>query len=146
MPHRTASIDPSLPIDSKTQRDVRRSAWRRWNRNPLNGLVFGIALVTPIFFFPWISEQLTPVQAWTGIPAFLITFLIYVLYISALTLVIKRWRYTPLVFAELRDRGFDVCLGCGYWLRDLDETIANCPECGCVRTALTSTSSSTTKE
>lgn len=95
--------------------------------------------MAPILAFPWISKQLTPVHAWTGIPAFLITFAIYVIYIFTLSMIMKRWRYAPLVYAQLREAGFDVCTKCGYWLRDLDETISQCPECGCVRPETPST-------
>lgn len=30
----------------------------------------------------------------------------------------------------MREIGRDVCLGCGYWLRGLDDEIRRCPECG----------------
>jgi len=133
MPQRASCIDPGLPIDPQARREMHRAAWRRWNRNPINALIFGIGLVGPIFLFPWISNQYAPVQSWTGIPAFLITFLTYTAYIGALSLMMKRWRYAPLVYAELRERGYDICPKCGYWLRDLDETIAHCPECGRAR-------------
>jgi hypothetical protein len=123
-------IDESIPVDRETKRTIRRSAWRLWNRNPVNGLIFGIGLLTPIFVFPWISRQLAPVQSWTGIPDFLLTFSLYVVYLLALLICMRRWRYAPYVYDELRDRGFDVCLKCGYWLKDLDNTVKNCPECG----------------
>ena len=99
----------------------------------MNGLIFGLGLAIPIFMFPWISKQLSPVQGWTGFPAFLLTFSIYAMYIFTLAAGLKRWRFAPLVFAELRARGFDVCLKCGYWLRDLDSSIIKCPVFGSPR-------------
>jgi hypothetical protein len=39
----------------------------------------------------------------------------------------------PLARARLRDRGYDVCLQCGYWLHGLGPDIAQCPECGSPR-------------
>ena len=36
----------------------------------------------------------------------------------------------PEYYHRVRLEGFDVCLGCGYWLRELRDEILNCPECG----------------
>jgi hypothetical protein len=33
----------------------------------------------------------------------------------------------------LREYGYEVCLGCGYWLKDLAADRAKCPECGASR-------------
>jgi hypothetical protein len=30
----------------------------------------------------------------------------------------------------MRRRGFELCLGCGYWLKGLSDDITHCPECG----------------
>jgi len=136
MPWPSTYIDPTIPIDPEARRSVRCAAWRKWNRNPINGLAFGLGLGVPILLFPWISHQLTPIQSWTGFPAFLATFSIYVLYLFTLAACLRRWRFAPLVYAELCDRGFDICLKCGYWLRDLDDGIINCPECGLKRDAI----------
>lgn len=44
------------------------------------------------------------------------------------------WMYRSLyarpVRMAMRDAGYDVCLGCGYELRGLDDTFDRCPECG----------------
>lgn len=39
-------------------------------------------------------------------------------------------------FHRIRLEGFDVCMGCGYWLRGLDEEVKRCPECGAAREAM----------
>ena len=39
----------------------------------------------------------------------------------------------PECYYRMRLEGYDVCLGCGYWLRGLDESIKKCPECGSQR-------------
>jgi hypothetical protein len=36
----------------------------------------------------------------------------------------------------LREMGYDVCVRCGYWLRGLDNTVVQCPECGAAREGL----------
>ncbi|MDY7110095.1 MAG: hypothetical protein SYC29_15800 [Planctomycetota bacterium] len=39
----------------------------------------------------------------------------------------------PACWRALRERGFEVCLNCGYWLRGLPEDEDRCPECGAKR-------------
>lgn len=39
----------------------------------------------------------------------------------------------PLYRRELRARGYDICIQCGYWLRGLGDDVTNCPECGTAR-------------
>ena len=39
----------------------------------------------------------------------------------------------PEYYYRIHLEGYDVCLGCGYWLRGLDESIKKCPECGTER-------------
>lgn len=130
MPWSSKYIDPTIPIDRNTRKGVGQMAWKQWNRNPINGLTFGLGLTIPIFMFPLISGQLIPVQSWTGFPAFLLTFVLYVSYLFALVTCMRRWRYAPCVYAELRGHGYEVCTRCGYWLRDLDAGVTRCPECG----------------
>ena len=35
----------------------------------------------------------------------------------------------------MRERGYDVCVSCGYRLVGLDDDISRCPECGASRAA-----------
>ena len=50
--------------------------------------------------------------------------------------LIQRFRFAPHYRSAVRDLGYDVCVGCGYWLRGLDKSIKACSECGFVRTNL----------
>lgn len=138
-------IDPALGIDKKTRRSIQRAAWRRWNKKPLNGLIFGFAMATPILIIPTLNHNPNLIPSLSSISFFLmlITGLIYGL---SIVIVLQRFRFAQCVYAELQSRGYQVCLKCGYWLRDLNETIANCPECGCVRTPLASTTPTATEE
>ena len=47
--------------------------------------------------------------------------------------LLGRWSWRPTVILLVRGRGIEVCFGCGYWLRGLDEATECCPECGRVR-------------
>lgn len=40
----------------------------------------------------------------------------------------------------LRDLGYDICVTCGYWLRELPDETPLCPECGAARERLQLTS------
>ena len=44
--------------------------------------------------------------------------------------------HAPAMRRSLRVEGFEICVQCGYWLRDLDERAMKCPECGARRTPM----------
>ena len=54
----------------------------------------------------------------------------------ALSVVLERHCYGPLVRRVMREHGHDICLKCGYWLRGLAGDIKRCPECGADREAM----------
>jgi hypothetical protein len=47
-----------------------------------------------------------------------------------------RWVYTRPVRMAMRELGYDVCPGCGYWLHGLNDDVKRCPECGAQREAM----------
>ncbi len=47
--------------------------------------------------------------------------------------LLQRFRFAPLVRRTLRRHGYESCVKCGYWLRELDAGIEVCPECGNAR-------------
>jgi hypothetical protein len=52
------------------------------------------------------------------------------------TRLVWNWYRRPTRLA-LRDLGYDICVNCGYWLRDLHVRSDVCPECGARRDAHT---------
>lgn len=40
---------------------------------------------------------------------------------------------TPFIRRALRDLNYEVCMDCGYWLRELGASVTRCPECGAER-------------
>ena len=57
-------------------------------------------------------------------------------------LIIANWIWISLAgglifrreyYYRIRLEGYDLCLGCGYWLRGLDDSTKKCPECGSQR-------------
>ncbi len=128
MPLHPSLIDPALPIDARTRRKIRRAAWRKWNENPARGITFGILGAAPLLCTPYLPRSFAGRQI--GIPTLILVALVFLIYMFMLSQILKRFWYAPFVYNELRNRGFDVCDKCGYWLRDLDRSIAQCPECG----------------
>ena len=139
-------VDPALPLSRKE----RRQAWRRsrtlaWRNAgaPLPGkpvrtvsgrqkwlmrvmpILPSILVFTPIFI--WMSAFQTTVSS--GAVAVTTSIILSWVVITCL----GRWTWKPFVNKALREQGFDVCNECGYWLRGLNSTVANCPECGATR-------------
>ena len=121
-----------LPLTNKERREIRRSAWRLWKRDWRNKtlyvtahLVFMLAVSTIVWFDPnfW--------QTWI--------FLTICLGLALLGReILERVSVVPLGRRLMRERGIDVCIRCGYWLRDLGKDITKCPECGWQRESTSS--------
>ena len=126
-------IDPTIPLNTKARWQLHKAAWSRWYKEPINWVLyaFGLAISLAIFIvFPSIIQSLTGYDAW---PIRVLSLLLYALLLVVLYLFMRATRFAPCVYAELRARGFDVCTSCGYWLRDLDNSVDRCPECGNAR-------------
>lgn len=133
--------DPDLPL----------SFWKRqkliWRRIPMQSMPrsirrrktgFGLIVVLPMvaatILMPFLGLQFIQFDR-AGIwvfPAMMISLipLSWIWICIAYVLLLR-----PEHYYRIRIEGFDVCLGCGYWLRGLDETIKACPECGTERLA-----------
>ncbi|MCH8824643.1 MAG: hypothetical protein IH984_14180 [Planctomycetes bacterium] len=131
--------DPALPLSFWKRQKI---TWRPipiWKmpkslrRGRILCIAFGIApfaIATP--FMPFLFNQLIRLShnvTW---------YPLVVLYIAVV------WSWGCFIYGltsrtehyyRIRLEGYDVCLGCGYWLRGLDETIRACPECGTDRIA-----------
>lgn len=129
-------IDHAMPLDKRDRRRVFRLAQKQWFKNGLNCTIYGLGLgisMMVFFFLPRTLESILGSHTWY------ITMIAFVVYLGMLAVVIyitMRFRFSPCIFAQLRIKGFDVCPRCGYWLKDLDKNILNCPECGTHRTPM----------
>ena len=119
--------DPALPLSFWKRQKLFWGIYPVWNLpKPLRRgalarryLMLAPLFIPPFFFF----SQIPPSNVLLiMIPYFVLCWLwvciIYGLY------------SLPEHYYRIRLEGYDVCLGCGYWLRGLDETIRACPECG----------------
>lgn len=126
-------IDPAIPLKPHQAKAFNHRAWKRWQRSPANTIALCIAILTPIVLNDALVELIAHFAQVPKLVNHIIWFLLMIPYLFAVTWVFRRFRYAPCVYAELHEVGFDVCLKCGYWLRDLDESIMRCPECGQIR-------------
>ncbi len=130
-------VDPELTLSRDERRAVRRAA-RRSVTLTRRSLLICVFIILPLLaFYIWGvvhygGRYLTDV--WPVANTFIRVALVY----AALWTVaawLGRTMYRPFVLRAVRERGYDVCLHCGYWLRGLedDEKSSHCPECGARR-------------
>ena len=123
--------DVDLPLTNKERRELRRSAWILWTRSLRNKIIY----VTLVFFLIGVAS----VIGWYGPNVFWQFAILLITINSGLCIlvfhILRRVSIAPLGRCLLRQRGIDVCIRCGYWLRDLSEDITKCPECGWGREA-----------
>ena len=126
-------LDRDLPITAKERRSIFREAWGRWLRNWLNFALYScwFALFIAPTQLPW--EDWLPFVTRGGWMDWLLSLGMPFLLGTPTLLVLKRLRMAPIVRQVARERGWDICVRCGYWLRDLPETVRRCPECGRAR-------------
>jgi hypothetical protein len=119
-------VDPDITLTRTERRQLHRSSHRHLGRIrvPLKFiLAFLLIVIVPsVALFMVVNRDLIALA-----PAWLI--------IGGYVVVAHGMRALagPAVWCALRERGYDVCLNCGYWLRGLPEDEDRCPECGAKR-------------
>ena len=131
--------DPDLPLSFwKRQKLIWRHipVWKMPQPLRRGRLICGILIAVPLLpapvFSAYLSQLFGNMSHWG------------VLFLTVFLFTVMSWTWGCFVYGltsraehyyRIRLEGFDVCLGCGYWLRGLDETIKTCPECGTERLA-----------
>ncbi len=125
-------IPPELPLNRWQRKAIAAEAQMAWMRHGKNGpklfaslmlLLIGMICGLVVLY------RLHRSHGWMDLSTAFI-----MVWICGSSLMLWCWRERTLpgfVFAELRARGHDVCLGCGYVRHGLN-TDAGCPECGAV--------------
>lgn len=145
-------VDSTLPLDRAARRAVRSRALHlarhpeltrrfqaknqhiRRRKNMLN-LVYALipaacqSAAMIIFFTGNFGAGMT----WLMVPLLILTQVILTWVTMSL---IGRFVWRPYVLLALREHGYEFCLNCEYWLRDLPEGVTHCPECGAERIPL----------
>jgi hypothetical protein len=124
-------IPAELGLDAPTRCAVLKAAGDRWMLETRNGVgvllwMVGVGIVCVVALAvlrPFLkSVGLAPVS---GVIVYLLMFSLWPLYL----LWQQRSGLPQCIYAELRDRGHDVCRQCGYLRNSLDGADP-CPECG----------------
>ncbi len=128
-------VDPQMSLNREDRRRVRRRAWKarnvrvklRWVdlASGMIGPAMMVVVLLPMFLlarFTW----------WWIFPTLLVQLSVSWILIALL----GRIQWKPRVNNALRELGYEVCRRCGYWLRDLSDTVQRCPECGHTREEL----------
>jgi hypothetical protein len=101
---------------------------RARRRLPL-GMILGVVVLPAVA-----SATTSLVLKWVigGVPtAWLILSCMVVAFVVAVAWVNLYLRLHRRQLREaMRRRGFELCTGCGYWLKGLGEDVEHCPECG----------------
>ena len=117
--------DGDLPLSNKERREIRRSAWILWMRGRRNQTLYA-TLVFLLGVVAAASGWYGPYKAWQMAIVLMINAGLWVLVFA----ILRRVSIAPLARRLLRERGIDVCIRCGYWLRGLGKDVTKCPECG----------------
>ena len=122
--------DGDLPLTNKERREIRRSARRLWMRRWRNKALY----FTVVLFLFGVAGAM----GWYGPNNFWELAILFFTIYPGLTVfvwwILHRYSILPvarrLLRERLRERGIEVCIRCGYWLRGLGKDVTKCPECG----------------
>lgn len=133
-------VHRDLGLSPQQRRAVRRDAWKIWAGDRKNILLYLTLPVAYLIAVPFASDvggaaaKLVNAGGWLYRPARAAApVVLFVLCFVGGGAMLQRYRFAPCVYRAMRQNGYDVCVGCGYWLKGLGAESKNCPECGAAR-------------
>ncbi len=138
-------VHRDLPLTRQDRRAIHRNAWKLWWASKWNIALYlavpAVYLAT-VFFASDVGGKVASLIGAGGLIHTLFRagapVALFVMCFVGGGAVLQRIRFAPCVYRATRQRGFDVCVRCGYWLRGLGDDIQRCPECGMAREAMPS--------
>ena len=128
-----------------------RSAWRRRQQHAVSELahekympsgtfvwwtILGIVVPSLVLFAVALPLSLRMLGLTGQTTAMTIGVIVVILLVWVLSAWVYGIMYTKPARRAMRERGMDVCIGCGYLLAELTGKIERCPECGATREPL----------
>lgn len=136
-------IDQDLRLTKRERKEIHRDAWRLWWANKWNMALYmtlpAFYLLT-IFFASDVGGRVATLIGAGGLIQQLfragapVALFVFCFVVGGA--IMQRSRFAPCVYRATRQRGYDICADCGYWLRGLNDEINRCPECGKAREAV----------
>lgn len=128
------SLREKVPLPREELAEIHHEAVRRWrNDRRFRWVLVPLTAAGPAAFF--FGRAVFPtgwgITAWQA-GSFVLAMVLMVAGMFAL-FGLLRPRYDHHLRRVVRDRGYEMCLRCGYWLEELSDDMTQCPECGVKR-------------
>lgn len=126
----------AIPMSRDERADLHYSAIRSWKKDRRFQLLLFLVHTPAVFIVFIMVYFMLPVTSWFGQYTALaqpVLVGITLLPIGLSFYAILRPRYRYHLRRLCRERGYEVCVKCGYWLRGLGDGVKQCPECGAER-------------
>ena len=126
-----SSIPSHIDLENENVDDIMIGAWKRWARGPKRMLLTVVAALALSGLL--VACQVLVMQRIGPLSTLMDVLLTIGWMIAALVFIefaVRRFGFPPCLYAELRDRGHDLCLRCGYDLTSHPGDEITCPECG----------------
>lgn len=130
--------DPQLAISKRDKNLILKSASSAWFKKPLNLIIYMAAMITWAVFMASTRTLLNNFVPDTTIYTVMLWVVFFPLFLVGCHYLIFHVGFRPYLYRELRNRGHDICVKCGYILIDIPESNPKCPECGTPRSPLPS--------
>jgi len=129
--------DPEFNLTRHEQRQVTRLAHQKHLSKLKLGICTGGMILASWLMVGFVWEPAVALFVSIGVPyAQLVTLLILCLIPCVVGAWLYRFIYVGPIRRAMRDLGYDICVGCGYRLQGLDNTVQRCPECGTPRESM----------
>ena len=122
--------DPQLAITRSEKNLILGAASSAWFKKRTNLVIYITAIITWAITMALTTVYLERLANSATLYTVLLWTIALPLFIFGIHYFIFHFAFRKHLFNELRARGHDVCISCGYNLIDIPQQQAFCPECG----------------
>jgi hypothetical protein len=134
--NRTFGIDPDVPIAERDRKDIEAyfsiddgGRCHAGDVHPKSVQILPALPATVVFGLGGVAVVFHWIPPWSMAIVMAVALLLFLRGCAWYA----RAHLGTLYRRELRERGYDICVNCGYWLRGLGHEVTCCPECGAAR-------------